>query len=75
MKSKPDDRTDNVGRIQDNINNTILNCRSACKKISETDDPKIKDDLTEKNKRREEALESMKKEIQDEANDKKNGYQ
>ena len=63
MKSKPDDRRDNVDRIQANINHTILNCRSASEAISETDDPKIKKDLVDKNKRREAAIESMKKEI------------
>ena len=63
MKTKPDDRHDSAGRIQDNINHTILNCRSAWEEFTKTDDPKIKKDLVDKNKRREAAIESMKKEI------------
>lgn len=74
MKSKPDDRRDNVDRIQEHIDDTIENCRLADEAICETDDPKIKKDLTEKNKRRASALESMREEIEDEATDKKNGY-
>lgn len=72
--NKPDDRRDNVSRIQDNIDDTIKNCRLTNEAISETDDPKIERDLTEKNKRREKALDSMRKEIQDEAMDKRNEY-
>jgi small acid-soluble spore protein (thioredoxin-like protein) len=74
MKSKPDDRTDNVDRIQYNIDKTILNCELADDMIEKTDDPKMKETLKEKNKRREEALTSMRTEIKDEAADKKNGY-
>ena len=74
MKINPDDRTDNVDRIQQNISNTIKNCELADEAIEKTDDEKIKKDLTAKNKRREESLQSMRDEIQDEALDKKNGY-
>lgn len=35
--------------------------------IEKTDDPKMKEDLIEKNKRRERALEGFRKEIRDEA--------
>ena len=42
--------------------------------IHETDDRKMKQDLKEKNKRREDALNGMREEIRDEAKDKKNGY-
>lgn len=74
MKSKPDDRTNNVDRIQYNIDKTILNCELADEMIAKTDDPKMKETLQEKNERREEALEGMRKEIKDEAIDKENGY-
>lgn len=73
-KPNPDDRRDNVDRIQENIDNTIENCHLANEMIAKTDDEKTKDDLTAKNERREAALHSMKKEIKDEAIDKKNGY-
>jgi small acid-soluble spore protein (thioredoxin-like protein) len=74
MKSKPDDRKDNVDKIQYNIDKTIQNCELADEMISETDDEKTKKVLSEKNKRREASLESMREEIKDEAIDKKNGY-
>lgn len=74
MKNKPDDRTDNVDRIQNNINNTIENIRLSEEAISETDNPKVKVELEEKNARREAALDSMRAEIKDEARAKKNGY-
>lgn len=74
MKNKPDDRTDNVDRIQYNIDRTILNCELADEMIEKTDDPKMKQTLEEKNERRESALNNMRKEIRDEAIDKQNGY-
>lgn len=66
-KPKPDDRRDNVDKIQDNIDNTIRNYRLAEDMIELTDDEKTKKDLQEKNKRRLESLEGMKEEIRDEA--------
>ena len=74
MKNKPDDRKDNVDRIQHNISNTIRNFEIADEIIEETDDEKTKEDLTAKNERREQALNGMRKEIRDEAIDKQNGY-
>jgi small acid-soluble spore protein (thioredoxin-like protein) len=74
MKNKPDDRRDNVDRIQYNIDKTILNCELADEMIAKTDDFKMKQTLEEKNERREEALEAMRKEIKDEALDKEKGY-
>lgn len=74
MENKPDDRRDNVDRIQDNISSTIQNIHRAEEMISKTDDEKMKATLTEKNERRDEALNDMRKEIRDEAIDKQNGY-
>jgi len=74
MNNKPDDRTDNVDRIQYNIDRTILNCELADEMIEKTDDPKMKETLEEKNERRESALNNMREEIRDEAIDKQNGY-
>ena len=74
MNNKPDDRTDNVDRIQYNIDRTILNCEIADEMIEKTDDPKMKETLEEKNERRESALNNMREEIRDEAIDKQNGY-
>jgi len=74
MKHTQDDRRDNVDRIQENINHTQENIRLAEEMIENTSDPKMKEDLKEKNHRRRDALNSMKTEIRDEAIDKKHGY-
>ena len=66
-KPKPDDRRDNVNKIQENIDNTIKNFRLAEDMIALTDDEMTKRDLEEKNKRRLESLDGMKEEIRDEA--------
>ncbi|MBD7913401.1 MULTISPECIES: small acid-soluble spore protein Tlp [Clostridium] len=75
MKNKPDDRRDNVERIQHNISNTIKNIHLGEEMIEKTDDRKTKVDLTEKNKRREEALDGMRSEIKDEAINEKVGIE
>lgn len=73
-KPKPDDRRDNVDRIQFNIDNTLKNYRLAEEMIAKTDDEKTKKDLEEKNERREESLKGMREEIRDEAIAKERGY-
>ncbi|MCS4525196.1 small acid-soluble spore protein Tlp [Clostridium botulinum] len=73
MKNKPDDRRDNVDKIQYNITKTIQNCELADEMIAKTDDEKRKNS-NRKNERRREALDGMREEIKDEARDKKNGY-
>ncbi|MGE5381073.1 MAG: small acid-soluble spore protein Tlp [Methylocystaceae bacterium] len=70
MKHNPDDRSDNVERIQSSINHTIQNMEIAEEVIAKTDDPQKKRDLQAKNERREEALNSMRTEIRDEALDR-----
>jgi len=75
MKNKPDDRRDNVDRIQYNIDKTIQNCELADEMITQTSDENMKQTLEEKNNRRESALKNMKQEIKEEAIDKENGYQ
>lgn len=74
MKHKRDDRTDNVEKIQYNIDNTIQNIRMSEQMIEKTDDLKFKNDLQAKNERRLESLDGMRKEIRDEALARKNGY-
>ena len=68
MKPNPDNRADNVMRIQNNINMTIDNIHRANEMIEKTPDQKMKQDLIAKNERREEALKGMRREIKDEAN-------
>ncbi|MBZ2174764.1 small acid-soluble spore protein Tlp [Schnuerera sp. xch1] len=73
-KSNPDDRRDNVDKIQFKINKTIQNYELAEEMIAKTDDEKTKEELKEKNKRRLESLKSMRHEIRDEAIAKEKGY-
>ncbi|MVB09968.1 Small, acid-soluble spore protein Tlp [Caprobacter fermentans] len=67
MKAKPDDRSDNVERIQENINHTIENMRKADEMMEETPDKGTRETLREKNDRRAKALEGLRSEIRDEA--------
>lgn len=73
-RPKPDDRRDNVERIQFNIDNTIINHRKTEDEIKLTEDEKQRRELEEKNQRREQALKGMRKEIKEEAIDRKNNY-
>ena len=66
-KAKPDDRRDNVEKIQYNINHTISNYRETKDMIQARDDEKMKEELIKKNKRRLESIKGMREEIKDEA--------
>lgn len=74
MKHKADDRSDNVDKLQANIDNTIENMEMAEEMIAETDDDKTKKNLRAKNERRQDALDGFRQEIQDEAGDRERGY-
>ncbi len=74
MKHKPDDRRDNVEKIQASIDHTIKNMELAEEMIVLSDDEKTKKSLKAKNERREEALEGFRDEIRDEAIDRDRGY-
>ena len=76
MKNKhnPDDRSDNVERIQENINDTIRNMELADEMIDKTSDSKTRKDLKEKNERRRDALEGFRHEIKDEADARNQGF-
>lgn len=74
MRVNPDNRKDNVEKIQKNINMTIHNMESAGEMIKKTDNPKTKEELCSKNDRREQALKGMRKEIKDEADAREKGY-
>jgi len=73
-RPKPDDRRDNVEKIEYNIGKTIQNMEAAEEIIEKTDNDKMKKDLIEKNKRREEALQGMREEIRDEALSRRKDY-
>lgn len=74
-RPKPDDRSDNVEKIQKNINHTIENIEAAEDMMRKTDNPQTKQQLQAKNERRREALEGFRKEIRDEAKAREEGYQ
>lgn len=64
-KPNPDDRSDNVEKLQNMVQNTIENIEAShetARYASETG----KQQIREKNKRRQEAIEGMRKEIKDE---------
>lgn len=69
--AKPDDRSDNVEKMQRMIHNSIENWHEARETLSNTD---ISDEQREavkaKNKRREEAIENFREEIKDEYHDR-----
>ena len=73
-KPKPDDRTDNVEKIKFNIDNNIINYRKTEDAIKLAEDDKQRQELEEKNQRRDEALKGMRKEIRQEAVDRNNNY-
>lgn len=72
MKPNPDNRADNVDRIQHNIDMTIDNIHRANDAIEKTSDQKAKQTLKQKNERRMDALDGMRHEIKDEAKALKN---
>jgi small acid-soluble spore protein (thioredoxin-like protein) len=74
MKNKPDDRRDNVDKIQNNITNTIENFHLAEEAIDKTDDEKMREALKQKNERRQDAINGLKAERRDEEIDKQGGY-
>jgi small acid-soluble spore protein (thioredoxin-like protein) len=67
MFSKPDNRADNVEKLQKHIDNTIKNIRKAEDMISLSDSDRTMADLIGKNERREAALNGFRREIKDEA--------
>jgi len=75
LKNKPDDRRDNVEKLQEHITNTIQNIELAEETMSNASSSQMKDQIAAKNKRREQALSNMRQEIRDEATDQEEGYE
>lgn len=71
---KPDDRSDNVEKLQDMVQNTIQNLEEAHETMQFAG-AEEKAKIEAKNKRREESISAMRAEIQDEASARKNGFQ
>ncbi|WP_099158199.1 small acid-soluble spore protein Tlp [Virgibacillus ndiopensis] len=72
-KPKPDDRSDNVEKLQDMVQDTIQNIEKAHDTIQFSSGEE-KEKIEAKNKRREEAIEGMRREIKDEANHNEQNY-
>ncbi|AEH53414.1 MULTISPECIES: small acid-soluble spore protein Tlp [Heyndrickxia] len=66
-RPKPDDRSDNVEKLQNMIHNTIENMESAEESLAVTSDETQIQQIKEKNERRRESLEAMRTEVKDEA--------
>ncbi len=66
-KPKPDDRSDNVEKLQNMVEDTIQNIEKSHETM-QFSSGEAKEQIKEKNERRKEAIEGMREEIQDEAN-------
>lgn len=73
-RPKPDDRSDNVEKLQDMVQNTIENIEEA-EATMEFASAQERELIKQKNKRREESIQGMREEIKDEASARENGYQ
>lgn len=69
---KPDDRSDNVEKLQKMVKNTIKNIHEA-EASMEFAGPEEKEKIKAKNERRKEAIEGFREEIKDEAAARKRG--
>ncbi|AZU62090.1 small acid-soluble spore protein Tlp [Neobacillus mesonae] len=67
-KPKPDDRSDNVEKLQSMIHHTIENMEAAEESMAYTDSETQRQQIEAKNQRRRESIESFRSEIKDEAN-------
>ena len=70
-KPKPDDRSDNVEKLQEMVHNTIENMEEA-EETMHFSDGEAKGAIQQKNERRRQSIEGMRAEIQDEASAQEN---
>ncbi|WP_251550626.1 small acid-soluble spore protein Tlp [Neobacillus muris] len=68
-KPNPDDRSDNVEKLQSMVHNTIENMEAAEESLRFTDSESQRQAIEDKNERRRESIASFRSEIKDEAND------
>ncbi|WP_085992104.1 small acid-soluble spore protein Tlp [Oceanobacillus senegalensis] len=71
QQPKPDDRSDNVEKLQNMVEDTIQNMEKAEETMQHADG-QDKQDIMAKNQRREEAIQGFREEIKDEAQNQKN---
>ena len=74
QQPKPDDRSDNVEKLQSMVQNTIENIEESHETLAHTSSEE-RARIEAKNHRREESIEAMRAEIKDEADARENGYQ
>lgn len=72
-KPKPDDRSDNVEKLQEMVFNTIENMEEAEATMEFASDEE-KRNIEVKNERRRQSIESMRNEIKDEHSARERGY-
>lgn len=73
-KPKPDDRSNNVERLQTMIGNTIENMNEAEETMNFTENKEERERIAAKNERRQESVKAMRAEIEDETEARQNGY-
>jgi small acid-soluble spore protein (thioredoxin-like protein) len=66
-KPKPDDRSDNVEKLQSMIQNTIENMEEAEESLAFANDETHRAQIQAKNERRRESIDAMRSEVKDEA--------
>ncbi|MFC7783950.1 small acid-soluble spore protein Tlp [Rossellomorea sp. GCM10028870] len=66
-KPNPDDRSDNVEKLQGMVQHTIENMEKAEESMAFTDSEEQLQSIKDKNERRRESLQAFRNEIQDEA--------
>jgi small acid-soluble spore protein (thioredoxin-like protein) len=71
-KPKPDDRSDNVEKLQQMIHNTIENMEEA-ERAAEFSNEQDRQNIEAKNERRREAIEDFRSEIKDEVEHQERG--
>jgi small acid-soluble spore protein (thioredoxin-like protein) len=72
QRPNPDDRSDNVEKLQEMIHNTIDNMQAA-EETLQFAEGKDRADIEAKNEKRRESLDALRNEVKDEANYKGNG--
>ncbi|MGN7400684.1 small acid-soluble spore protein Tlp [Cytobacillus praedii] len=72
-KPKPDDRSDNVEKLQTMVQNTIENINEA-EETLEFSNAEDRARVEAKNERRKESIDAMRSEIEDETQARQNGY-
>ncbi|RST73012.1 small acid-soluble spore protein Tlp [Siminovitchia acidinfaciens] len=73
-RPKPDDRSDNVEKLQEMVHNTIENMEKA-EETMQFSNEEQKAQIEQKNERRRESIQGMREEIEDEAASQNNNYQ